>query len=73
MITNNRRHLTDNAWIDRVNELRQMVDDYFDPKLATPYDWACDYCQHSEGEYDVDDAAQLFAFADRRAVKELTQ
>ncbi len=60
-----RRYLTDNAWVDRVGDLRQQVDDQYNPADAAPQRWVEWYTAQTEEEYDPDDCSVLLDRAER--------
>lgn len=69
--TNTTSNLTDNAWVDRIGELRQMVWDNYDTTIGTPdefIEWFVDY--DSEAEYHDDDIRILRQEAQRMYDKE---
>lgn len=65
MKTDERRNLTDNAWVRRVGDLRQQVDDAYNPPDGSPQDWVEWYTSQEDGEYDVDDCRVLLDRAEQ--------
>ena len=61
MITNTSANLTDNAWVERINELRNDLEDFYSAMDCNTYaeavEWMLD--ERCEAEYDLDDAAFL--------------
>ena len=56
-------NLTDNAWVKRVGELRQMVDDCYDPADASAQEWVEWVTAQDGEEFDSDDVKVLSAYA----------
>jgi hypothetical protein len=52
--TNTTSNLTDNAWVDRIGELRQMVWDNYDTTTATPDEFIEWFVDGEEAFYDDD-------------------
>jgi hypothetical protein len=65
MKTDERRYLTDNAWVNRVGDLRQEADDQYNPADATPQQWVEWYTAQEGEEYDVDDCRVLLDRAEQ--------
>ena len=58
-------NLTDNAWVARTNELRQIVSDQYDPAETTPAEWVAWFIETAEDEFDEADEAALLRWAQR--------
>ena len=65
MRTSERSTLEGNAWVRRLGELRQMVDDAYDPTLGTPMQWVEWVTTEGEQEFDMDDIDELLDAAER--------
>ena len=66
MRTSERSTLEGNAWVRRVGELRQMVDDAYDPTLGTPMQWVEWYTTEADQQFDMDDVGELLDAAERQ-------
>jgi hypothetical protein len=74
MKTNNNANLTDNAWVERTQELKQIVSDAYNPypdgvdrTLCTPdefVEWLMS--DDVDTEFDSDDEASLLNWAKRK-------
>ena len=65
MRTSERSTLEGNAWVRRLGELRQMVDDAYDPTLGTPMQWVEWVTTEGDQEFDMDDIDELLDAAER--------
>ena len=65
MRTSARSTLEGNAWVRRLGELRQMVDDAYDPTLGTPMQWVEWVTTEGEQEFNMDDIDELLDAAER--------
>ena len=65
-IVRSNRNLTDNAWVRRIDELRQCVADQYDPALATP-DQFVSWLLSETSDFDHDDIKVLRTEAQRLA------
>ena len=65
MRTSARSTLEGNAWVRRLGELRQMVDDAYDPTLGTPMQWVEWVTTEGDQEFDMDDIDELLDAAER--------
>ena len=68
MTTNERAGLTDNAWVNRINELRNDLEDFYSSQDFETYVQACEWMldERCEAQYDLDDADFLRREAKRR-------
>ena len=65
MRTSARSTLEGNAWVRRLGELRQMVDDAYDPTLGTPMQWVEWFTTEGDQRFDMDDRHELLDAAGR--------
>lgn len=69
MTTNERANLTDNAWVERINELRNDLENQFSAMECNSYVEAAGWMlggNNAEAEYDLDDAEFLRRDAKRQ-------
>ena len=61
MIINTSANLTDNAWVERINELRNDLEDFYSSMDCNTYAEAAEWMLDAkcDAEYDLDDAAFL--------------
>jgi len=55
MYISERADLTDNAWVERIGQLRQLIADSYDENTDTPDEWIDWIVEESEYEVDQDD------------------
>ena len=70
MKTKTKFDLTDNAWVERIGQLRQMVSDQYDTTLGTPREFVDWLIESAEEEFDDADECILMQVAERMHSKE---
>ena len=62
-------NLTDNAWVERIGQLRQLVAEGYDPSLATPQEYIDFLMEVEDEEFDQADIDIIIREAEERAAR----
>ena len=62
-------NLVDNAWVKRIEQLRRMVAEGYDPSLATPAEYVDYLIEVEDEEFDRADIDIILREAEERAAR----